>query len=63
MFDIVHGNQCFSTRNTEGFRLVNLCTAVNLANTNTYFKKQDTIAYKSGSFTKQLHYKLTKDLL
>ena len=55
-FDIVHGNQGFGTRSTEGFRFVDLCTAVNLVTTNTSFKKLDIqlITYKSGSSTTQL---------
>ena len=34
-------NQGFGTRNIEGFRLLDLCTAVNLANTNTYFLNRE----------------------
>ena len=36
-FKNVRDNQGLDTRNIEGFRLLDLCTAVNLANTNTYF--------------------------
>ena len=35
-FENVHCNQDFGTRSIEGFRLLDLCTAVNLVNINTY---------------------------
>ena len=44
------------------FCLLDLCTVINLAITNTYLKKQDTQLRrsKSVSFTAKFHYILTK---
>ena len=56
-YENVHGNQGFSTRNIEGFRLLDLCTAVNAC-----FKTQGTqlITSKSSLYTAQLDYILIK---
>ena len=52
----IHINQGFGTQNAEGYRLLDLCAALDLAMTCTYSKKQDTqvISYKSGSSFIQL---------
>ena len=55
------GTQGFGTDNA-GFCLLHFCPAVNLAITNTYFKKQQTqsITWKSSSSTTQTDYILIK---
>ena len=50
-FNGVHGGCGFGSRNADGTRILDLCTAANLAITNTYCMKPDShlVTYRSGN--------------
>ena len=59
-FDRIHGGH--GSRNTDGVRILDFCTATNLATTNTFFVKPNShlITYHSGCHFTQVDYILTK---
>ena len=61
-FDGVHGNLGYGSRNAEGIRLLDLCVALDLAITNTFFTKSQNklIPYKSGHASTQVDYILVR---
>ena len=61
-FNGVHGGCGFCSRNADGTRILDLCTAANLAITNTYFMKPDShlVTYRSGNSCTQVDYILTR---
>ena len=61
-FDRIHGGHGFGSRNTDGVRILDFCTATNLAITNTFFVKPNShlITYHSGCHFTQVDYILTK---
>ena len=61
-FDGVHGNCGYGERNPEGITILDLCTAADLAVTNTFFTKSDSrlITYHSGTAQSQVDYILVR---
>ena len=61
-FNGVHGGRGFGSRNADGTRILDLCTAANLAISNTYFMKPDShlVTYHSGNSCMQVDYILTR---
>ena len=61
-FDRIHGEHGFGSCNTDGVRILDFCTATNLAITNTFFVKPNShlITYHSGCHFTQVDYILTK---
>ena len=61
-FNGVHGGCGFGSCNADGTRILDLCIAVNLAITNTYFMKPDShlVTYRSGNSCTQVDYNLTR---
>ena len=57
-FDNIHGGNGFGDRNSDGTRILDMCTATNLAITNTFFKNSDSklVTYKSGTSCTQIDY-------
>ena len=57
-FDGIHGGHGFGTRNTEGTRILDFCTAANFAVANTFFVKEEgrLITYRSGKNQSQVDY-------
>ena len=57
-----HGGHGYGARNTEGVRILDFCTAANLAITNTFFVKEDNklITYQSGNDCSQIDYILVR---
>jgi hypothetical protein len=58
----IHGGQGYGTTNEGGIRILDLCSAVKLVVTNTFFKKPDSqiITYKSGDARTQVDYILVR---
>ena len=61
-FNGEHGGRGFGSRNIDGIRILDLCTAANLAITNTYFMKPDShlVTYQSDNSCTQADYILTR---
>ena len=61
-FEQVHGGFGYGTRNTEGNRILEFCTAQDMVVCNTCFQKQDShlITYASGKDMTQIDYLLIK---
>ena len=61
-FNGVHGGHGFGSRNADGTRILDLCTAANLAISNTYSMKPDIhlVTYRSGNSCMQVDYILTR---
>ena len=61
-FDGYHGGKGYGTRNPEGLRILDLCSATDMAVTNTFFDKNQNklITYSSGENKSQIDYILVK---
>ena len=61
-FDGYHGGKGYGTRNPEGQRILDLCSATDLLVTNTFFDKNQNnlITYSSGDNNSQIDYILVK---
>ena len=61
-FNGVHGGHGFGSHNADGTRIFDLCTAANLAITNTHFMKSDShlVTYGSANSCSQVDYILTR---
>ena len=61
-FNGVHGGRWFGSLNPDGTRIVDLCTAENLAITNTYIMKAHSylVTKRSGNWCTQVGYILTR---
>ena len=61
-FEGHHGGKGFGDCNPEGVRILDMCTAADLAVTNTFFNKRDSqlISYRSGSALTQVDYILVR---
>ena len=61
-FNGVHGGRGFGSGNVDGIRILDLCTAANLAVTKTSFMKlySHLVTYRSSNSCTQVDYILTK---
>ena len=59
-FEGIHGGHGYGIRNSEGTRVLELCTAADLVITNTYFTKCDShlLTYRCGNACSQVDYVL-----